>query len=393
MKLTKEHTDYIRLKFSEIETTENLIDLINYAKSIIYPHRSNPKPILITSINFYSNSKIAKVRYLKFAIKKKSGGERIIKAPVSGLKLIQRCLNLIFNAVFTSHLNATGFVPGKNIVDNAKVHTGKNYVYNIDIKDFFPSVEFRRIKTVLTIPPFNLPDKVAFVIANLCCDEGSLPQGAPTSPTLTNIICQRLDRKLTGLSKRYGCYYTRYADDITFSSYHNIFQIKEKDSELFYSQFILDLNVILKEQNFLMNPTKTRLQKIGYRQEVTGLTVNEIVNVQKRYVKNIRAMLNNWESKGLKEAESIFRRCYFSDKGHIKRGNPDFTNVLFGKLEFLKMVRGSTDKVYNCYNDQLIRLSKNSTSISDIPFSLGDLLDLWEKEGLTSVMNNFYGEN
>ena len=382
MRLSKEHTDYIKSKFSVIETTDNLVDLINYAKAILYPDTTNPKPIKISSIHFYANPLIAKIRYKKFSIKKKNGGERIIMAPVPSLKLILRCFNLILNTVFSPHINATGFVPGKNIVDNAGIHSGKNYVYNIDLKDFFPSVEFRRVKAVLTIPPFNLPDKVAFIIANLCCEEGSLPQGAPTSPTLTNIICQRLDRKLTGLSKKYGCYYSRYADDITFSSYHNVFQSSEGTSELNHSLFIQDLHNIINEQNFIINPVKTRLQKAGYKQEVTGLTVNQTPNVQKRYVKNIRAMLHNWESLGIKEAERIFRVNYASDKGHIKNGNPDFKNVLIGKLEFLKMVKGDNNRIYLKYYRLFNDLNEKIDLVA--------ILTLWKEEGIEKALKKFH---
>src|SRR5690606_27764009 len=114
-----------------------------------------------------------------------------------------------------------------------------------------------------------------------------LPQGSPTSPILTNMLCRKLDRRLTGLAKRYNLTYTRYADDITFSSSHNIYNDEVFDKEL--------KRIIEEDQNLVINPKKTRLQKAGYRQEATGLIVNDKVNVRKRYVKQIRMWLYYWE--------------------------------------------------------------------------------------------------
>ena len=146
--------------------------------------------------------------------------------------------------------------------------------------------------------PFNLNGKkepLAFLLASLCTHpfeiDGEvktvLPQGSPTSPTLTNILCRKLDRRLTGLAYRFGATYTRYADDITFSSPHNIYTDEAFNKEL--------KRIIEEDQKLVINPKKTRLQKAGYRQEATGLIVNEKVNVRRRYVKQIRMWLYYWE--------------------------------------------------------------------------------------------------
>jgi len=164
-----------------------------------------------------------------------------------------------------------------------------------------------------------------------------LPQGAPTSPILTNVICQRMDYLLSAVAKRFGLNYTRYADDMTFSSMHNVYQ---NDSE-----FLKELHRIIAEQGFYIKESKTRLQKEGYRQEVTGLLVNENVNVQKRYIKQLRMWLYYWETYGYERAYTFFMQQYIADKTVLK-GKPNMANVIDGKLNYLKMVKGAENNLY-----------------------------------------------
>jgi len=196
---------------------------------------------------------------------------------------------------------------------------------------------------------------IANIIASLCCTEmeverktatgewekvkrNVLPQGAPTSPVITNIVCQRLDYILSGVAKRFGLKYSRYADDITFSSMHNVYQPE--------SDFLKELHRIIAEQGFHIKESKTRLQKDGYRKEVTGLLVNEKVNVQQRYIKQLRMWLYYWERYGYERAYGFFLQKYIADKGHVKKGKPDITNVITGKLDYLKMVKGGENDLY-----------------------------------------------
>ena len=186
-----------------------------------------------------------------------------------------------------------------------------------------------------------------------CCATNSesgknvLPQGAPTSPLLTNAICDRLDRQLTALSKKYGLHYSRYADDITFSSMHNVYQ---EDSD-----FRKELKTIIEGQNFCINDKKTRLLRTGQRQEVTGLTVNSKVNVTRKYVRDIRYILHLWESKGYAFAYSKFYKFYKTEKGYIKKGEPVMENVIGGKLNYLRMIKGAGNE---CYQKLLQRYDK-----------------------------------
>ena len=226
MKIEQTQIDRIRAQFAAMESKEDLVALLSYAKILIYGE--NCKPVQLKYLTYYANPANCKKRYQTFTIKKKSGANRTINAPVRGLKSILRPLNLILQYMYEPQQAATGFVLNRSIVDNAQKHVGHNYVLNIDLKDFFHSFNRNRVKMGFFNPPFNLKgnkEPLAFLLSSLCTHpfevDGEtktvLPQGSPTSPTITNILCQRLDRRLAGLSKRFGVTYTRYADDITFS--------------------------------------------------------------------------------------------------------------------------------------------------------------------------------
>jgi RNA-directed DNA polymerase len=192
-----------------------------------------------------------------------------------------------------------------------------------------------------------------------------LPQGSPCSPTLTNVLCFTLDRRLKGLAKRFGSDYSRYADDITFSSIHNLY----KDPS-----FLDELNRIIKDQGLVINDQKTRLVKKCFKQEVTGLIVNEKVNVRNRYVKQIRMWLYYWETYGYVKAEEVFIRDYSKDKGHILKRKPKFKLVLNGKLNFLLMVKSNTDSTYVKLKERFDRLTSNNSDILRKTNRLDDFL-------------------
>lgn len=405
MRPTEEQSQYIRSAFNDMKSKEDFLGLLNYAKSIQEGEKAFP--FVLKQIHYHCIPKLNKRRYLQFSIPKKSGTDRIIHAPNNGLKAIQKCLNLILQAVYEQyqHKAANGFVPGKSIIDNAKIHTGSLYVYNLDLKDFFPSVDQARVWGRLKAHPFNLNEKtgrveLANIIASLCChqmeveriDESGnwkkeernvLPQGAPTSPTITNIICQQLDFYLSAVAKRFGLKYSRYADDITFSSQHNVYQEN--------GEFLNELHRIIAKQNFHIKPSKTRLQKTGYRQEVTGLLVNEKVNVQKRYIKQLRMWLYYWETYGYNKAYQFFIQQYKNEKGHINKGLPNMAQVIAGKLDYLKMVKGEDNRTYCKLRERFEKLISNSKVDND-EASLMLILEAWEKEGIEKAMQLYYTE-
>lgn len=358
MKIEDYQLLFIKDAFQQMKSKDDFLALLNYTKPIIYGDKA--RPFEMKHLRYHSNPKANRSRYVSFSIPKKAGGIRTIHAPNKGLKSVLKCLNLVLQCIYEPHKAATGFVANKSIVDNAKQHTGSLYVYNIDLKDFFPSIEEGRFWGRLQHPPFNLNKKtnrveLANIIVWLSFHEMEverfkndnwvveiakvLPQGAPTSPTITNIICERLDFYLTAVAKRFGIKYSRYADDITFSSMHNVYQ---KDTK-----FIKELHRIIESQKFHIKESKVRLQRTGYRQEVTGLIVNQKVNVSKRYIKRLRMWLYLWEHYGYVKAEQIFIRDYITDRGHLIKGKPNMINVLWGKLEYLKMVKGNSDLTYS----------------------------------------------
>lgn len=386
MKIEDTHITEIKSRFSSIETKEDLLNLLNYARTILYGE--DCEFFKMNQLTYYADPSKCSNRYVKFTVKKKSGGERQINSPVKGLKSILKVLNFVLQCCFEPHKSANGFVLNKSIVTNATKHLGKNYVYNIDLKDFFHSFDRQRVKTGLMQEPFSLKGKkepLAFLIASLCTHtleidgeiKNVLPQGSPTSPTLTNILCIRLDRRLNGLAKKVGADYSRYADDITFSSPRNVF-----NSETFIKEL---KRIITDDQYLTINDKKTRLQKYGYKQEVTGLTVNEKVNVQKRYVKQVRMWIYYWEKYGYTKAQKIFINDYIKDKGHIKNSNSQLSNVLSGKLDFLKMVKGENDATY-------IKLKERFDIVNDSNSSMVKLLDIWENSGIEVAMNIFYSK-
>ena len=340
----------------KLKDKKDLLDLLNRMKkdeANENGYAEKFRPFSLRQLSYYSNPNKTKYRFKQFKIRKKTPGKyRTITAPKNiTFRLILHYINEIYKAVYTPSKYAMGFTEGRSIVDNAKAHKGMNYVLNIDLEDFFPSIEQRRVRGRLMVKPCGFTLNVANVVAGLCAmkeertlEDGNtavfyvLPQGAPTSPILTNMICDRLDHFLAGLAKRFGLNYTRYADDITFSSMHYVYK---KTGE-----FWKELERIINQEGFHMNPNKTRLQVRGHRQEVTGIIVSNKLNVTQKYVRDIRNLLYIWERHGLGVAECVFQPKYKNEKGHVKKGTPDLINVLEGKLLYLKMVKGEDDSVY-----------------------------------------------
>ena len=397
MKISEADKKNIRQEFGKLKTKEQLLQLLNTAKVLVYGEKT---PLIkLNSLTYFANPQISKKRYSTFEIKKKSGKIRHIHAPVNSLKHIQSAINIVLQCVYEPHEAATGFIQGKSIVTNAKKHVAMNYVFNMDLKDFFPSIDMRRVQALLKLSPYNLIDNkeqsLAYLIANLCSTEMEverknaqgemakikakvLPQGAPTSPILSNMICYRLDRKLSGVAKRFGLNYTRYADDITFSSMHNVYQQ--------YSEFNKEIYKIIKKQNFDVNEQKTRLQRPQYRQEVTGLIVNEKVNTPRKYLRQLRMWLYYWENYGYEKANQIFLKDYLKDKGHVKKKLPNFINVMDGKLQYLKMVKGEDNAIFLQLTDRLMKLLLNYSDEKMQIERLESVLNTWEKNGIDEAI-------
>lgn len=340
----------------KLQTKDDFLNLINAIA--IDELGGSFSPFTMKQLNYYCRTSYKpQKRYRKFYIPKKSGGKpREILAPCPTLKAILHYLNIILKSTYVPSNHAMGFIKGRSVRDNAALHVGKNYVFNTDLKDFFPSISQYRVCKNLQYAPFNFSDELAKLIAGLCCVvdgkgkdyKGYLPQGSPCSPIITNIVCQKLDKKLSALARKYNLTYTRYADDITFSSMHNVYQEN--------SAFISDFLKVVETERFKINERKTRLQKRGERQEVTGLVVNSKVNTVREYVRDIQSVLYIWERYGFNIAYSRFLTKYLKSKAYHRTTTPDMCNVVEGKLLYLKMIVGETSSVYQRLNQKFERL-------------------------------------
>ncbi len=305
-------------------------------------------------------------RYRTFEIPKRTGGMREIAAPIGILRDAQDALLPELVARYRAHPGAHGFIAGRSILSNAEHHVGAKLVLNIDLKDFFPGINFGRIRGLFMSPVFGMGKSAAAVAAQICTRKNGLPQGAPTSPVLSNFIATELDRRLTRLAKQNGMSYSRYADDITFSTNRPAFPAsiaayEERDPGKRTLVLGEALAAEITSAGFVVNEKKVRLQTRSMQQSVTGLTVNDRTNVTRERIRRLRAMLHAWGKFGLDAAgEEHFKIRRASPRGSVAN-NPAaaFRNIVYGELAFVKMVRGQTDPVYLKLCARLIDLDPN----------------------------------
>lgn len=243
--------------------------------------------------------------YHRFTIPKRTGGERLISAPHAKLKAAQHWILEHVLAPLALAEQAHGFVPGRSTVSNAVPHVGAAVVVNVDLRDFFPTVTYRRIKGLFR--KLGYSEEVATVLALICSEPDiteteldgvryyvargprRLPQGAPTSPAITNVLCRRLDRRIAGWARKHGFTYTRYADDLTVSS---------KDAAAPVGKMLAFLRRVTAAEGFTIHPDKVRVVRRGRRQEVTGVVVNERPGVPRDELRRFRALLHQIDKHG-----------------------------------------------------------------------------------------------
>lgn len=287
-----------------------------------------------------------KAKYSSFDMKKKSGGVRKIEVPIKGLGLIQKRLSVLLSELITFKPCVKGFVKGESICSNASLHKKSKLVLNIDVQDFFGSINFGRVRATFMAKPFEMSNEVATVVAQICTFENHLPQGAPTSPVVANIIASMLDNRVLRLAQKYRLKYSRYADDITLSSPR---KFPPEVAATVEGRTVLgeELKTIFEKARFVINPNKTRLQAANSRQEVTGLIVNKKLNIPKEYKHKLRAAIKHWISDPV-EAE---RKFYVDIKGElpeefVSQGGERLKNNIYGRLSFMSMVKGIGDPTY-----------------------------------------------
>lgn len=276
--------------------------------------------------------------YTTYYIHKNKGGLREISAPSPFLKKLQQKLNKHLQGVYLQLkpecskgfvLHLSGRELRANIVENALPHVGKKYVLNMDLEDFFTSISSQRVYTLFRSAPFHFNQHLAKALTYLTTIKGSLPQGAPTSPVLSNLVCLALDEKLTSLSKRFGLQYTRYADDLTFSSNSPI-----------QAETIEEIRSIIHEEEFRVNEKKYRLQAANRKQVVTGLVVNNKVNVDRKLLRQLRAIFHDIQLNGVHIA---IIKHYDLNYFPTKQDEDNFLMKLRGLNQFVSQIRGKDD--------------------------------------------------
>lgn len=290
--------------------------------------------------------------YTTFEIPKKSGGSREINAPQAELKNVQRKLSDALQEYQRTYRKEQGinailshaFEKEKSIITNAKIHRNKRYVLNIDLQAFFTSFHFGRVRGFFEKDKnFLLPYEVAVTIAQIACYNGHLPQGSPCSPIITNLICNKMDIWLLQLAKAYKLDYTRYADDITFSTNRTSFLDE-------YDEFIEQVTSVIAHSGFAVNEKKTRLQFRDSRQEVTGLVVNKKISVKREYIKKTRAMAHqlyqtnrftiDGEESNINQLEGRFAFIHFLTRynNKIDKGKHDSHNLSSCEKQFRNFI-------------------------------------------------------
>ncbi|CAL2080794.1 retron St85 family RNA-directed DNA polymerase [Tenacibaculum sp. 190524A05c] len=270
----------------------------------------------------------SKAFYYNFEIPKRNGSQRKISTPYPVLLKAQRWIyeNILIKQPL--HESSKGFVKETSIVDNAKPHLNQKYILKMDIKDFFPSIKINRVISVFRVLGYT--KKISYYLASICCLNGVLPQGAPTSPCLSNIIAKRLDYRLNGLAKKFNLIYTRYADDFTFSG--NKISLRT----------INYINSIASDEGFRINEIKTKLIGEKSQKIITGISISSgKLTIPKKTKREVR-----------KNIHYILKNGLFEHQKHINSNDPIYVERLLGFLFFWlsvepekKFIKNSIEKL------------------------------------------------
>lgn len=286
-------------------------------------------------------------KYTEFQIPKRNGGQRIIKAPEERLKRLQRRLADILDKCFEEsyvlpkHKKSLshGFRHNHSIVTNAFNHKNKRYVFNIDLEDFFPSINFGRVYGFfIKNTHFQLDKKIATIIAQIACYDNELPQGSPCSPVISNFIGHLLDIRMVNLAKKTKCTYSRYADDLTFSTNNKKFpeEIAVCVGENNWEPGEI-LRKKIKRVGFKINVKKTTMQYKTSRQITTGLIVNKKINIKKEFYKKARSMCHELFTK-----DEFYTEALSGESSGVSF-SPGTLNQLQGRLSFIYQIKGPHD--------------------------------------------------
>jgi RNA-directed DNA polymerase len=290
-----------------------------------------------------------KIHYVRFTVPKKSGGVRELSAPHRDLAAAQRWIFQNILQLLPTHPAAHGFVRGRSIRTNASPHVGRRILVNADMKDFFPTITFHRVRGALQQLGYS---PAAATVLGLLCTESprrtveyagkifhvaigprALPQGACTSPALSNLVARRLDSRLSGIAAKLGWHYTRYADDLSFSA------DATADPEKTTGYLLARIRHITADEGFLINEAKTRVLKQSSAMAVTGVVVNRRPGVRRREVRRLRAILHNAGKHGLaaqnRDHDPHFEARIRGQIAFVRMINPDQCRPLLAALDAL----------------------------------------------------------
>lgn len=298
----------------------------------------------LKQIQYYAYGRPIPSSYRSFKLTKRKGGLREINAPNSPLAYIQR-------KIMKAIVEATDHLPSHYVYSfkkncSAKMgvarHVSKAVIIKFDIKDFFGTIHFGRVRGMFKSFPFHNSDQVATTLAQLCCLDKHLPQGAPTSPIISNIVCRKMDRELAKFAKNYGFAYTRYADDMTFSS-HSKSRVRafvEYDEATSTYKASDQIAAIITGNGFTLNHSKTSIRFKHDKQMVTGILCNEKINVDRKYVRRIRTLLHLWSHYD----EGTALEAYNKWKVNGSVGN--IQAALRGMILYIRHIKGESDPVF-----------------------------------------------
>ena len=302
--------------WTESEIKEYSNKLNNNGVPVIFDVEHLRRLIGLEKNKFYKMFFKLELQYREIIIPKRKNGEfRTLSVPSRNLKIIQRWI--LDNILYTRpcHDCVTGFVPIKSVVDNAAPHLEQKYIYKFDLKDFFPSI--KKVRVFNLFIDLGYTRELSNALASLCTFNGALPQGGPSSPYIANLLCNRLDIRISSLCKKYNFVYTRYADDITISGGEKIIHFKG----LFKK--------IIENSGFIFNDDKAKLIREGQQKLVTGIVVNQKLTVSRNYVRKIKQELYYIKKYGL-ENHLNYISCIVPQEEYIKQ--------LRGKINFIKIV-------------------------------------------------------
>lgn len=360
--MLKASDDELIRKFNNLKTDQDIADMLE---------------IKLSSLRFFSSCSAKK--YTSFQISKRNGDPRTISAPIPALKTVQKKLLYVLNLVYKPKAVVFGFVRSRNNVMNAQNHIGKKEILTIDLKDFFTQFHFGRVRGMF-IRRYNIDSKAAMTLANLVCCNGVLPQGAPTSPIISNMILASFDKSMIAYARKNSLCYSRYADDITLSSNSSklSFDIVGKVGDKTY---IIDneLKSIFEAAKLNINNNKIVLRRNKKRQLVTGVVVNKCTNLTKEYRRELRTILHHWKMK--KELCVVAREYIKVHKLDALKKLSDeevekwFARVIIGKINYLRDVRGNNPGIFYKYANEANQLfGRTVFDISDI-FTADDIAE------------------